>query len=462
MLKSHYILAGLVAALCFSTATSFAQKSGEEAGNANPILPGYYADPSIVSYQGKHYIYATIDPWGGEQLSCWESTDFKNWTLHLLNWPTKTACTSPTSLDAMVWAPSVVQGTDGRFYMHVSVGSEVWVGVADHPLGPWENPLGDQPMIPSTFAKDYHMIDAQAFVDDDGSAYLYWGSGWNWTNGRCYAAKLSPDMSRFEGEVINVTPSNFFEAPIMVKENGRYFLMYSDGKTTIDTYQVHYAVGDSPLGPFTEAMNSPILVTDHSKNISSPGHHTVFEHEGQNYILYHRHNIPFEPVHRQICVDKLEFTDDGLIQEVIPTHEGPPLVSNRLAERSIISPSSVSASSHLNEHTLPVRVTDDNYATRWEPASDDLDPTLELSFDSLVTVSRQELRPEFGWKEQAFVIEHSRDGEQWTVLVDRRESPVAGSPIVIDKNATCKHLRIRFIPTDETYAPALFEWLVLR
>jgi hypothetical protein len=34
--------------------------------SANPVLPGYYADPSILQEQGKVYIYATIDPWGSE------------------------------------------------------------------------------------------------------------------------------------------------------------------------------------------------------------------------------------------------------------------------------------------------------------------------------------------------------------------------------------------------------------
>lgn len=30
----------------------------------NPILPGYFADPSLVQYEGKFYLYATVDPWG--------------------------------------------------------------------------------------------------------------------------------------------------------------------------------------------------------------------------------------------------------------------------------------------------------------------------------------------------------------------------------------------------------------
>ena len=154
-------------------------------GAANPVLSGYFADPSLVSYRGKYYLYATLDPWGGDTLGCWESEDFARWTYRALNWPTKTACTSPTSQGAKVWAPSVVRAADGRFFMYVSVGSEVWAGVADHPLGPWQNALGDRPLIPGNFRPDFHMIDAEAVLDDDGSAYLYWGSGWDWKNGRC-------------------------------------------------------------------------------------------------------------------------------------------------------------------------------------------------------------------------------------------------------------------------------------
>lgn len=63
----------------------------------NPILPGYFADPSLVQYEGKFYLYATVDPWGADFLPCWVSEDFRNWTFHRLNWPTKAACTSALS-----------------------------------------------------------------------------------------------------------------------------------------------------------------------------------------------------------------------------------------------------------------------------------------------------------------------------------------------------------------------------
>ena len=88
--------------LLFSRGGAAETISGREPGMGNPILPGYYADPSFVEFEGQYYIYATLDPWGGKTLGCWVSSDFRNWNYRELNWPTKAACTSPTSKGAMV------------------------------------------------------------------------------------------------------------------------------------------------------------------------------------------------------------------------------------------------------------------------------------------------------------------------------------------------------------------------
>ena len=286
----------------------------------NPIVDGFYADPSVVQDDGKFYIYATKDPWGKDDLAVLASADFRDWELKSINWPTKEACTSDTSNGSMVWAPSVIKAKNGKFYMYVSVGSEIWAGVADAPLGPWKNAKSDNsPLIKGDLFPEYHMIDAEAFIDDDGQAYLYWGSGLNWVNGHCFVVKLKDDMITFDGEIKDVTPANYFEAPIMVKRDGVYYLMYSDGKVIEDTYKVRYATGDNPYGPFTEAANSPILSTETDSITYSPGHHTVFNKNGQDYIVYHRHsaNSPnSEDLLRELCVDSLNFTKEGLIEKV--------------------------------------------------------------------------------------------------------------------------------------------------
>lgn len=286
----------------------------------SPIIPGYFADPTVVKHNNSYFIYATIDPWGGDELAAFETKDFVNFKKHKLNWPTKAMCTSPTSNNSKVWAPSVIKGNDNKFYMYVSVGSEIWAGVSNRPTGPWKNIKADN--SPLISAKDFpavHNIDADCFIDDDGQAYLYWGSGFKWVNGKCMAVKLKKDMHSFDGTPQEVTPPNYFEAPHMIKRNNKYLLMFSQGKAIDSTYCVGYAVGTTPFGPFVEGNNSPILSTIPGSKTIGPGHHTVFTVNKQDYILYHR-IVPQKEkyVLRELCLDSLNFDAAGNIKKVGP------------------------------------------------------------------------------------------------------------------------------------------------
>ncbi|MCA9258329.1 MAG: family 43 glycosylhydrolase, partial [Planctomycetales bacterium] len=175
-------------------------------------------------HEGRLYLYATRDPWGGDDLACFSTEDFQNWETHALSWPTKQACASETGNDNKVWAPSVVRTPGGRFVMYVSIGSEIFCGSAPHPAGPWTNLRRDgTPLLRYDSQRRVHVIDGEAFIDDDGKAYLYWGSGWDWKNGHCLAAELAPDMASFAGEPREITPPGYFEAPFMMKQSGRYY-----------------------------------------------------------------------------------------------------------------------------------------------------------------------------------------------------------------------------------------------
>ena len=132
--------------------------------SGNPFIPGYYADPTIVCYHNKFYIYATIDPWGADSLALWESDDFQNWHYKKLNWPTKLLCSSPESSGSMAWAPGVIKGKDNRFHMFVSVGSEIYAGVSNSPEGPWKNVKADN----SPFVKTQKKINVTALEEAFG------------------------------------------------------------------------------------------------------------------------------------------------------------------------------------------------------------------------------------------------------------------------------------------------------
>ncbi|OKS87245.1 family 43 glycosylhydrolase [Mucilaginibacter polytrichastri] len=309
------LIVALLLVHCFQSA------SAQKAVITNPIVPGYFADPTIIKDKGIFYIYATIDPWGGKELGVLTTKDFISFKTEHINWPTKAACTSPTSNNSMVWAPSIRKATDGKYYMYVAVGSEIWAGVSDKPLGPWKNAKADNtPLIAGNAYPGVHNIDADCFIDTDGQAYLYWGSGFNWVNGHCMAVKLKKDMVTFDGTPVEITPPHYFEAPHMVKRKGLYYLMYSYGKAIDSTYQIRYAIGKTPFGPWMEGKDDPILSTDLSHKTTGPGHHTVFTENGQYYILYHRiHPQDKEYVLRELCLDSLNFDTKGNILKIKPS-----------------------------------------------------------------------------------------------------------------------------------------------
>lgn len=425
----------------------------------NPIIPGYFADPSIVQYEGKFYMYVTADPWGTDFLSCWESDDFQNWKFNELNWPTKQACTSSLSNKSKVWAPSVVRRGD-MFYMYVSVGAEVWCGKAKHPLGPWENMLGEQQMIPFDTTKYYHAIDAEAFIDDDGKVYLYWGSGWNWRNGHCYVAELNDDMCSFKAKPIEVTPTHYFEGPLMVKHNGKYYLTYSEGRTLDATYKLRYAVGDSPFGPFIEATNSPVLVTNDSLQVYGPGHHTIFSYANKDYVLYHRHRLPFEKntAFRQTCLSELTFDDTkNEINTIIPYHTQvfPDL---RKEERKYIYPKLVTASSSSADYRAASNVLDNDNTTRWEADNDDGNANLQFDFKGTPFIKTMEIRFEYPWKNYFVKVEILKEGVEWISVADYTKEGISGSPIEIRVNEKCKALRLSFIGSEEkNVIPSIWE-----
>ena len=69
-----------------------------------------------------------------------------------------------------------------------------------------------------------------------------------------------------------VTPQNYVEGPFMLKHNGKYYFMWSEGGWGGPDYSVAYAIADSPFGPFERV--GKILQQD--TNIATgAGHHSV-------------------------------------------------------------------------------------------------------------------------------------------------------------------------------------------
>jgi beta-xylosidase len=319
--------------------------------------------------------------------------------------------------------------------------------------------LGDVPLLSYDLTRYVHVIDAEVFIDDDERIYLYWGSGWEWTNGRCFVAELNPDMRTFKTEAVEVTPTNFFEAPFMVKHNGIYFLTYSEGITIDETYEVRYATGGSPFGPFIEAENSPILTYDESLQVFGPGHHSMYTIEGKHYILYHRHRLPFVRggAYRQTCIQEFTFNEEGTkINNIIPAHTQ---VFPNFSKKTVqyIQPEMLTASSSQAAHTRPEFAMDNHYGTRWESADDDKNPHLTATFEAVTHIENLEIRFEYPWKNYYLKVETSLNGNDWKTIADYTTSGVSGSPVNVPISEKCKNIRLSFVDMPNSGKPSVWE-----
>ena len=168
------------------------------AGFGNPILPGMFPDPHVLHDGGVFYLFATsMENQAGAygRASVWSSRDFVNWEMRLTDWPVF------GKFGGDIWAPDILK-RNGKYYQFItrSGGYDTWIGVADHPFGPWRNLREDDTPIVSGGGKAGRIVaaynmDSNPFVDDDGTTYMYWG----WSESM--AAKLTPDLKDIDGDV---------------------------------------------------------------------------------------------------------------------------------------------------------------------------------------------------------------------------------------------------------------------
>lgn len=412
-------------------------------GAGNPIIPGYFADPTIRKFGDTYYLYSTTDGNGGGKgpSQVWVSKDFVNWTMMLMNWPTS----------LFYWAPDVMKHNDKYYLYYCQPSCEVFSGVSDTPRGPWENIFGkgnEKSLIPDRFVTGAITLDGQTFVDDDGSTYIYFGTWGIYEGFGCGVAKLSPDLKTVvEKKLIpNTQAKDFFEAPYMIKKNGVYYFTYSSGSCHDDTYRVQYATSTvGPMGPFVYAANNPILVTSIDKTIHGPGHHSILEEGGNCYIVYHRHNIPNSTrgMHRQIAADKLVFTSDGLIQKVEASHQGIGAFQQPQAYTNLALGKPVKVSSYYNEDFKPSYAVDDNNATLWRPKTCG-NEWLEIDLGKAEQVQRVWTQFEYPTTFYQYLIETSLDGKSWSTFSDKRSNLLAGSPMTDYGKVQARYLRLSF------------------
>jgi hypothetical protein len=274
--------------------------------SGNPLLRG--ADPEIHYFNNKYYIYTTtVDT---KKFHAYSSEDLTNWKDEGVIFDIGPQC---VWTDRNGWAPGVVF-KNNKYYFYYTADTKIGVAVGDSPIGPFTDPLGVPLIGTDPYTND--IIDAMVFTDDNNQSYIYYGGS---SGARMVVRKLNADMISINGGATDITPPNYTEGPFLVKRNGIYYMTYSNGYWGNDTYNVRYSTSNSPVGPWTYRG----VILQSNDEDKGPGHHAILKMGDcdEYYIIYHRYENGLGGS-RQVCIDRMFFNADGLIDKVNMTNYG--------------------------------------------------------------------------------------------------------------------------------------------
>ena len=318
----------------------------------NPFLPSweYIPDGEPHVFGDRVYLYGSHDHFRGYvyclgDYVCWSAPvdDLGNWRYEGVTYRKEQ---DPRNKDGRMtlFAPDVVQGPDGRYYMYYipNLSHIVSVAVCDTPAGAYEF-YGFVKHADGTILGEREGDTPQfdpAVYREDNSIYLY--------TGFCpvddasvkgsFVTILAPDMLTITCEPQTVIPNAchaagtsfkehpFFEASSLRRRNDTYYFIYS----SIHNREMCYATASSPTGPFTYRG---VIIDNRDMGIGTykpagqavalhcNNHGSFTEINGRWYMFYHRptNGTQFS---RQACAEEIFFTPEGLIDQVEMTSCG--------------------------------------------------------------------------------------------------------------------------------------------
>ncbi|WP_407700563.1 glycoside hydrolase family 43 protein [Steroidobacter gossypii] len=229
----------------------------------NPILAGFYPDPSVTRVGDKFYLVnSTFAYFPG--IPVFESSDLVHWRLlgHVLERPEQLRFQG-LGVSRGVFAPTI-EHHDGVFYVLntlVDSGGN-FIVTAKSAAGPWSDPV---------WLPEIDGIDPSLFVDADGKAYVlnngapdeqprYEGHRAVWMQEfDLKRMKLvGPRRVLVNGGVDISKKPIWIEGPHIFKRGDWYYLSCAEGGTSVNHSQVILR-SKSVWGPYTPYEKNPIL-----------------------------------------------------------------------------------------------------------------------------------------------------------------------------------------------------------
>lgn len=338
----------------------------------NPYLPLYehIPDGEPHVFGDRVYIYGSHDKEGGEAFCMLDYVTYSAPVNDLTDWRYEgviyKASQDPNYENhPYMYAPDVVQGNDGRYYLYYSLAggtkTKSWaswimsVAVCDTPNGKFEF-LGNVKYKDGTIVKDFLMFDPGVF-NDNGRIFMYYGFN-SFGNElplteqgsfhdktleeilenpyRSAYVELENDMVTVKHKPRQLLPHEtkgtsfeghtFFEASSMRKFGDTYYFMYSPRECN---HEICYATSKYPDKDFTFGgvlvSNGDIELNGRAPKdrVARTGnnHGSLELINGEYYIFYHRqtHKNDFS---RQACAEKIKMEADGSFKQVEITTSG--------------------------------------------------------------------------------------------------------------------------------------------
>ena len=237
----------------------------------NPILPGWYSDPSFCSNGEGDYFLVTSTFSYFPGVPIFHSRDLVNWKQvgHVLDRPSQLTGLGRQHTSGGIFAPDIKYNPKNRTYYMITtnVGTGSFLVKTQDPFGAWSDPI----LLPQVQG-----IDPSLFFDDDGKAYIVNNDdapgGKPEYDGhrtiRIVEYDVENDCTIGERRIIvdkGVDPAAkpiWIEGPHLYKIDGKYFLMCAEGGTSDQHSEVVFR-SDSPMGEYKPWSRNPILTQRH-------------------------------------------------------------------------------------------------------------------------------------------------------------------------------------------------------
>lgn len=260
-------------------------------GNINgqsftPVIPGDFADPSIIRTGNQYYAVGTSSEWA-PHFPIFTSTDLKSWkqTGYLFR-------KAPGWTSTSFWAPEYFYHNNTYFIYYTArrkTDNVSCIGVAT-------SRYPDKDFTDHGIIIEYGKEAIDAFVfNDNGQLYITWKAyGLDERPIELLGSKLSADGLRLEGDPFSLIKDNDrigLEGQSILKKDDYYYLFYSAGNCCGSecNYNVRIARSASIQGPYENYAGNPALMENEQWKCS--GHGTfVTAPDGACYYLYHAYN----------------------------------------------------------------------------------------------------------------------------------------------------------------------------